>query len=55
VAGFARYFKTSPEHLSFPEIAAILGISESAAKMRHLPAIEKIRMVLKDNDSGSVP
>jgi RNA polymerase sigma-70 factor, ECF subfamily len=43
------------EDLSFSQIAAILGIGESAAKMRHLRAIERIRLVLKDNDSGSVP
>jgi RNA polymerase sigma-70 factor (ECF subfamily) len=43
------------EDLSFPEIAAILEIGESAAKMRHLRAIEKIRSVLKADDSGSVP
>ena len=36
------------EDLTFPEIAAILEIGESAAKMRHLRAIEKIRSVLKD-------
>jgi len=34
------------EDLAFPEIAAVLGIGESAAKMRHLRAIERIRSVL---------
>ena len=43
------------EDLTFSEIAAILEIGESAAKMRHLRAIEKIRSVLKADDSGSVP
>ena len=42
------------EDLSFSEIAAILEIGESAAKMRHLRAIEKICSVLKSDDSGSV-
>ena len=41
------------EDLTFPEIAAILEIGESAAKMRHLRAIERIRTVLKADDSGS--
>jgi RNA polymerase sigma-70 factor (ECF subfamily) len=43
------------EDLTFPEIAAILGIGESAAKMRHLRAIERIRSVMKSGDSGSSP
>jgi RNA polymerase sigma-70 factor (ECF subfamily) len=34
------------EDLAFPAIAAVLGIGESAAKMRHLRAIERIRSVL---------
>jgi RNA polymerase sigma-70 factor, ECF subfamily len=38
------------EDLAFPEIAAVLGIGESAAKMRHLRAIERIRAIL---DGGS--
>jgi RNA polymerase sigma-70 factor (ECF subfamily) len=41
------------EDLTFPEIAAILEIGESAAKMRHLRAIERIRSVMKTDDSGS--
>jgi RNA polymerase sigma-70 factor (ECF subfamily) len=40
------------EDLTFPEIAAILDIRESAAKMRHLRAIERIREALKSDDSG---
>ena len=43
------------EDLTFPEIAAILEIGESAAKMRHLRAIERIRSVLEIDDSGSAP
>jgi RNA polymerase sigma-70 factor (ECF subfamily) len=41
------------EDLTFPEIAAILEVGESAAKMRHLRAIEKIRTVLQADDSES--
>jgi RNA polymerase sigma-70 factor, ECF subfamily len=41
------------EDLTFPEIAAILEVGESAAKMRHLRAIGKIRTVLQADDSGS--
>jgi DNA-directed RNA polymerase specialized sigma24 family protein len=40
------------EDLSFTEIAAILEIGESAAKMRHLRAIKSMRLFLKDDDSG---
>jgi RNA polymerase sigma-70 factor (ECF subfamily) len=43
------------EEVTFPDIAAILEIGESAAKMRHLRAIEKIRSVLKADDSESSP
>jgi RNA polymerase sigma-70 factor, ECF subfamily len=43
------------EDLSFSEIAAILEIGESAAKMRHLRAIERIRSVMQTDDSGSAP
>ena len=41
------------ENLTFPEIASILEIGESATKMRHLRAIERIGLVLKSDDSGS--
>jgi RNA polymerase sigma-70 factor, ECF subfamily len=41
------------EDLTFPEIAAILEVGESAAKMRHLRAIGRIRTVLRADDSGS--
>jgi RNA polymerase sigma-70 factor, ECF subfamily len=43
------------EGLSFPEIAAILGIAEGATKMRHLRALERIRSFMKDDHSGSAP
>jgi RNA polymerase sigma-70 factor (ECF subfamily) len=43
------------EDLTFPEIAAILEIGESAAKMRHLRAIERIRSVLEADEPGSEP
>jgi RNA polymerase sigma-70 factor (ECF subfamily) len=39
------------DDLKFPEIAAILGIGESAAKMRHLRSIRDIRLRL-DGSSG---
>ncbi|QEH37072.1 ECF RNA polymerase sigma factor SigD [Aquisphaera giovannonii] len=41
------------EDLSVGEIAAILDISESAVKMRHLRAIERIREVLERYSPGS--
>ena len=40
------------EDLSFTEIAPILEIGESAAKMRHLRAVKSMRLFLKDDDSG---
>jgi RNA polymerase sigma-70 factor (ECF subfamily) len=40
------------EDLTFPQIAEILEIGESAAKMRHLRAIERIRLIVKADDSG---
>ena len=43
------------DQLAFAEIAAILEIGESAAKMRHLRALERIRSVLTPDDSGSAP
>ena len=43
------------ENLAFPEIAAVLGIGESAAKMRHLRAIERIRSVLDGGEARSEP
>ncbi len=43
------------EDLTFPEIAAIRGVTEGAAKMRHLRAIEKVRSLLRDDASGPLP
>jgi RNA polymerase sigma-70 factor, ECF subfamily len=41
------------EDLTFPEIAAILGVGESAAKMRHLRALQRIRTLMEPDGSGS--
>jgi RNA polymerase sigma-70 factor (ECF subfamily) len=41
------------DELSFPEIAAILGIGEGAAKMRHLRALRRIRSLM-GTDSDEV-
>jgi RNA polymerase sigma-70 factor (ECF subfamily) len=43
------------EDLTLAEIAAILGIGESAARMRHLRAIQSMRSLVKANDSGTAP
>jgi RNA polymerase sigma-70 factor (ECF subfamily) len=43
------------EDLTLAEIAAILGIGESAARMRHLRAIQNMRSLVKANDSGTAP
>jgi RNA polymerase sigma-70 factor (ECF subfamily) len=43
------------EDLSFPEIAAILGIGEGAAKMRHLRALQRMRTHIECDGSGSTP
>jgi RNA polymerase sigma-70 factor (ECF subfamily) len=40
----------SDEGLKLTEIVAILGISESAARMRHLRAIEEIKRLLGEFD-----
>src|SRR5207302_11243564 len=37
------------EELCFPEIAAILDISEGAAKMRHLRALRRIRSLMESD------
>ncbi len=42
------------EQLANAEIAAALGISEGAVKMRHLRALERIRALLAD-DLGEEP
>ncbi|SIO60724.1 RNA polymerase sigma-70 factor, ECF subfamily [Singulisphaera sp. GP187] len=41
------------EDLSFPEIASAVGLNEGAVKMRHLRALERIRVLL--NSNGEVP
>ena len=38
------------EDLTFPEVAAILGIGEGAAKMRHLRALQPIRVLMEERD-----
>ena len=43
------------EELAFAEIAAILGIEAGAAKMRHLRALQRIRMLLEVEGSASAP
>jgi RNA polymerase sigma-70 factor (ECF subfamily) len=40
------------EDLSFAEIAAILGITEGAAKVRHFRALERIRKLMAGDDAG---
>jgi RNA polymerase sigma-70 factor (ECF subfamily) len=42
------------EELDFGEIAAALGISENAAKVRHFRALERVRKVLEGHDLGRV-
>jgi RNA polymerase sigma-70 factor, ECF subfamily len=41
------------EDLTFPKIAAILGMAEGATKMRHLRALERIRSFMKADNSRS--
>jgi RNA polymerase sigma-70 factor (ECF subfamily) len=41
------------EDLTFPEIASVTGLSEGAVKMRHLRALERIRVLLGAN--GELP
>jgi RNA polymerase sigma-70 factor, ECF subfamily len=43
------------EELGFPEIAAILGIGEGAAKMRHLRALRRIRSLMAGNGDEASP
>lgn len=38
------------EDLSFPEIALAVGLNEGAVKMRHLRALERIRVLLNSED-----
>jgi RNA polymerase sigma-70 factor (ECF subfamily) len=40
------------DDLKFPEIAAILGIGESAARMRHLRALQDMKEHLDDSSSS---
>jgi RNA polymerase sigma-70 factor (ECF subfamily) len=40
------------EGLTFAEVAAILGITASAAKLRHFRALERIRKLMDHDDSG---
>jgi len=42
------------EELTFGEIAAALGISENAAKVRHFRALERTRKLLEGHDLGEV-
>jgi RNA polymerase sigma-70 factor, ECF subfamily len=42
------------EELTFGEIAAALGISENAAKVRHFRALERVRKLLEGHDLGEV-
>ena len=42
------------EELNFGEIAAALGISENAAKLRHFRALERVRKLLEGHDLGEV-
>jgi hypothetical protein len=34
----------------FPEVATILGLGEGAAKMHHLTAMQRIRMLIQERD-----
>jgi RNA polymerase sigma-70 factor (ECF subfamily) len=43
------------DELTFPEIAAILGIEEGAAKMRHLRALQRIRTLIEKDGPESGP
>ena len=40
------------EDLKFSEIAAILGIEEAAAKMRHFRALKRIHVIMQKGDRG---
>ena len=38
------------EHMSIAEIAALLGITDNAAKLRHLRALKRMRQALKGQE-----
>ncbi|HZW34350.1 MAG TPA: sigma-70 family RNA polymerase sigma factor [Isosphaeraceae bacterium] len=42
------------EGLAFAAIAAILGITENAAKVRHFRALERIRKLMEHDDGGEL-
>jgi RNA polymerase sigma-70 factor (ECF subfamily) len=42
------------EGLPFAAIAAILGITENAAKVRHFRALERIRKLMEHDDGGEL-
>lgn len=43
------------EQLSVREMAAVLGVSEGAVKVRHVRALERLRRALGENTSGEQP
>jgi RNA polymerase sigma-70 factor (ECF subfamily) len=43
------------EHLSMKEIAAVLGVSEGAVKVRHLRALARFRDLLGDEHAERMP
>lgn len=43
------------EQLSTAEAAAVLGIGEAAFKSRHLRALQRLRVLLRDDVSGGTP
>lgn len=40
------------EELDFADIAAILGVDEATAKMQHLRALQRIRVLINERESG---
>jgi RNA polymerase sigma-70 factor (ECF subfamily) len=43
------------EQLPLREVAAVLGVSASAVKMRHVRALERLRVLLEANPEGNEP
>jgi RNA polymerase sigma-70 factor (ECF subfamily) len=41
------------EEVDFSDFAAILGVDEAEAKMRHLRALRRIRVLINDSETGS--